>query len=140
MEKEVDYDSFLTKIYNYSPYFGQERAKRNFATPFYLSALKNIQSRVLEMGTCTGLLTIPLLKAGYEIDSIDISPYMHQYVKERLETNYYNMKERIRLYTCNVYDYVSICKYDGIVMPDSFLLAQAEKKNKKNYCLSVSHC
>ena len=131
MNDEITYDNFLTKIYNYSPYFGKERYEKDYATDFYLLALDNVKGKILEFGTCTGMLTIPLAKAGYQVDSVDISPYMHEYVNALIEEADEDIKEKIRLITCNAFDFLSEEKYAGIVMPDSFLLAQADKRKQK---------
>ena len=84
-EIKTDYDSFLAEIYDYSPYFGKERREKDYATQFYLDNLpdKN-KGKILELVTCTGLLTIPMARAGYKIDSIDVSPAVHEIVRRKM--------------------------------------------------------
>jgi len=127
---KIDYDYFLAKIYDYSPYFGKERREKDYATHFYLNALENIQDRVLEFVSCTGLLTIPLARENYKVDSVDISPFMHEYLNDKLRNEQDYVRNNITLYQCNVFDYKSVHKYNGIVLPDSFLLAIADKSKQ----------
>jgi len=129
---KIDYDYFLTKIYDYSPYFGKERREKDFATQFYLNALENIQDRVLEFVSCTGLLTIPLARANYKVDSVDISPFMHECLNNKLRSERDYVKNNITLHQCDIFDYKSVHKYNGIVLPDSFLLAIADKRKQIN--------
>lgn len=134
---KLDYDRFLTEIYDYSPYFGKERREKNFASPFYLNALEKVEGRVLEFVSCTGLLTIPLARAGHEIDSIDISPFMHDYLKSKLQNETGSVHKNINLISCDVFEYRSITKYNAIVLPDSFLLAISNKEKQIDL---LKHC
>ena len=130
MRCKIEYDDFLTQIYDYSPYFGKERCEKDFATPFYLEALKNVNGKILEFVSCTGLLTIPLARANYKLDSVDISPYMHEYIRRKLEKEERYVGENISLHCCDVFDYCCEEQYQAIVMPDSFLLALADKQKQ----------
>ena len=67
-KKKQHYDNFLAEIYEYSPYFGKERREKDYATQYYIDNLPDKKDgRILELVTCTGLLTIPIAKAGYKI-------------------------------------------------------------------------
>lgn len=128
MSEKVDYDKFLAGIYEYSPYFGKERREKNYATKFYLDNLPNKQNgRVLELVTCTGLLTIPMARSGYKVDSIDISEAVHEIVRKKMELESKDVVNNITLKCCNVFDYQAEKKYDAVVMPDSFLHAVADE-------------
>lgn len=119
--KSFDYDSFLTRIYDASPYFGKERKEKDYATPFYLKALGESPSKVLEFVSCTGLLTIPLAEAGYPLDSVDISPHMHDRVRKKLKEK--DLEGAVQLHLSDVLSYDTDERYEHIVVPDSFLLA-----------------
>ena len=128
-EKKTDYDSFLAEIYEYSPYFGKERREKDYATKFYLDNMPDRQKgQVLELVTCTGLLTIPMARAGYKIDSVDISPAVHEVVRKKLIKEPSCVTDNITLKCCNVFDYQTKKLYSAIVMPDSFLHAVADEE------------
>lgn len=127
---QYDYDAFLTKIYDYSPYFGKERRERDYATNFYLDAISNIHERILEFGSCTGLLTIPLARANHEIDSVDISPFMHECIRDKLCSEADCVGRNIQLYVCDAFDYQSDHRYSAIVLPDSILCAMPDKQKQ----------
>lgn len=132
-EKKVDYDEFLAEIYEYSPYFGKERREKDYATKFYLNNLPDKQNgRVLELVTCTGLLTIPMARVGYKIDSIDISEAVHNIVKDKMLNEPKEVVDNISLICCNVFDYHTENRYSAIVIPDSFLHALADKQLQEN--------
>ena len=105
-EIKTDYDSFLAEIYDYSPYFGKERREKDYATQFYLDNLpdKN-KGKILELVTCTGLLTIPMARAGYKIDSIDVSPAVHEIVRRKMANEPKKVINNITLKCCNAFDY-----------------------------------
>lgn len=126
---EIDYDRFLAEIYDYSPYLGKERREKDYATQFYLANLpdKN-KGKILELVTCTGLLTIPLARAGYKIDSVDISPAVHEIVRGKMVNEPKKVINNITLKCCNVFDYQTETIYNAIVIPDSFLHAVADKQ------------
>ena len=132
-EKKEVYDCFLAEVYDFSPYFGRERKEKDYATPFYLDNLpNNREGTVLELVTCTGLLTLPMARAGYKIDSVDISQAVHDIVKRKLVSEPKYVADNIALFCCNVFDYKPDTKYSVIVMPDSFLCAIADKKLQEN--------
>ena len=128
-EIKTDYDSFLAEIYDYSPYFGKERREKDYATHFYLDNLpdKN-KGKILELVTCTGLLTIPMARAGYKIDSIDVSPAVHEIVRRKMANEPKKVINNITLKCCNAFDYQTEYIYSAIVIPDSFLHAVADKQ------------
>src|SRR5215467_6976326 len=85
-EVMVSYEKFIADIYDSSPFFGQGKAREleKFNAP-YFRHLKGRPKRVLEFGSGTGMLTIPLARAGYELDSVDISPFMHDVLSRKLQ-------------------------------------------------------
>ena len=122
------YNGFLAKVYDYSPYFGKDRKE---IVDFYLDALNKDVGVVLELGTATGLTTIPLAKAGYNIDTIDCSLAMHKIVERKIMEMDFMLKKNIQLIFADVSDYKPERKYDVVIMPDSFLLVFLEKFKQK---------
>ena len=121
---EIGYDDFLAEIYDYAPYFGKERREHDYATSYYLSHLPEVnKGKILEWVTCTGLLTIPLARAGYSIESVDASASVHEIVKRKLRGEKSCVLNNIALRCENVLEYSSIERFSAIVMPDSFLQA-----------------
>ena len=126
-EKKEGYDYFLAEIYDFSPYFGKERKEKDYATTFYLDNLPNDrEATVLELVTCTGLLTLPMARAGYKIDSVDASQAVHDIVRRKLMNEPKYVVDNIALFCCDVFDYKPDRKYSTIVLPDSFLCAIAD--------------
>lgn len=129
MKKKEGYDYFLAEIYDFSPYFGKERKEKDYATTFYLDNLpNNREETVLELVTCTGLLTLPMARAGYKIDSVDASQAVHDIVRRKLTNEPKYVADNITLFCCNVFNYKPDRKYSTIVLPDSFLCAIADKE------------
>lgn len=132
-KKKQHYDNFLAEIYEYSPYFGKERREKDYATQYYIDNLPDKKDgRILELVTCTGLLTIPIAKAGYKIDSVDASPAVHEIVKRKLEFESKIVTDNISLKCSDVFEYCTENRYSAIVMPDSFLLAIADKQSQED--------
>lgn len=127
-EKRVGYDNFLAEIYDYSPYFGKERHNKEYATVYYLKHLPDKESgTVLEMVTCTGMLTIPIARAGYKVDSIDASLEVQSIAMEKLKVEDSYVSDNITFMCSDVFKFKTDKKYSAIVMPDSFMHAVADE-------------
>ena len=130
--KKVGYDSFLAYIYDYSPYFGKERYNSEYATNYYFNYLPNkTEGIILEMVTCTGMLTIPMAKAGYIVDSIDASEEVQDIAIEKIKLLDSSISKNITFYCSDVFEFETENKYSAIVMPDSFLCAIDNEKSQK---------
>lgn len=130
------YDGLLASIYDYSPYFGKERG--NIAE-FYLSKIKNISCyKVLELGTATGLLTIPILESGFYVDTVDYSAEMVNLVKEKLNNYHAELLQRVNFIMADITTYTPNGKYGAIVIPDSLLLVLPSSNDFK-YVLNVCY-
>lgn len=129
-EKEVGYDNFLAEIYDYSPYFGKERFVTGYATEYYINHLPDKKDgKVLELVTCTGGLTIPMARAGYKVDSIDVSMAVQDIVRNKLKEEPLYVSDNIMLKCVDVFKFeTKDKKYSAIVMPDSFLHAVADER------------
>jgi 2-polyprenyl-3-methyl-5-hydroxy-6-metoxy-1,4-benzoquinol methylase len=128
----VGYDTFLAEIYDYSPYFGKERHDKEYATDYYLNHLPEKDSgTVLEMVTCTGILTIPMARAGYKVDSIDASSEVQSIALEKLKKEDPYVSDNIAFRCSDVFKLKTDKKYSAIVMPDSFIHAVADETRQE---------
>lgn len=113
------YDGFLSRIYDVCPYFGRDRSQ---TAEYYLSKLNDYYNGVvLELGTATGSITIPLLKAGYYIDTVDYSYDMHKIAKHKLERCSEECQKRVEFILADITQLIPTKKYDAIIIPDSLL-------------------
>src|SRR4051794_28337956 len=82
---KVQYDKFLAEIYDETPYFGQGRSRElEKFNAFYFEYLKSTERPVLELGSGTGMLSVPLARAGFCLDCVDISPHMQDVLSAKL--------------------------------------------------------
>jgi SAM-dependent methyltransferase len=121
---EVAYDKFIADVYDSSPYFGQGKAREleKFNAP-YFRHLAGRAGRILEFGSATGMLTIPLARAGYQLDSVDISPYMHDVLRRKLQKEDERVVRNINLILADATTYLGAEPYNSIVMPEGILIA-----------------
>jgi SAM-dependent methyltransferase len=121
---DVHYDAFLSRIYDDAPYFGQNRSREpDLFNGFYFEHLRDKTRRILELGSATGMLTIPLARAGFLVDSVDISPFMHEVLGERLRAEDAAVAGRVRQILADATTYRADEPYDSIVMPEGVMLA-----------------
>lgn len=122
--EEVVYDEFLAHIYDDSPCFGRARNQEldKFNNPYYEN-LKHEQGTILEFGSGTGLLAVPLAQRGYRIDCVDISPYMHDVIREKLHREPADVKQNIRLIVGDALTYTALNRYSSIVMSEGIIIA-----------------
>lgn len=120
----VAYDKFIADIYDSSPYFGQGKAREleKFNAPYFQHLASN-HGRILEFGSGTGMLTIPLARAGYELDSVDISPYMHDVLTRKLKNEEERVVRRVKQIVADALTYIGPTPYQSIVMPEGILIA-----------------
>lgn len=118
--KNYNYTKIMVETYEHSPFMSCNRKEAN---DFYVNEVLKAGKNVLEYGTATGLLTIPLARAGVLVDSVDISPDMHEYVIERINNEDDLVKENINLILADMIEYKTDKKYDSIIIADNVLLA-----------------
>lgn len=135
MSKTV-YDGFLSQIYDYCPYFGRDREQ---TAKYYISKLSDIpRADVLEIGTATGSITIPILTAGYYVDTVDYSNDMHKIVRRKLKKYSKIYRKRINFILSDVTRLRLYKKYDAIIIPDS-LLAIIDTSDQLNHVLQICY-
>lgn len=134
MRKTI-YDGFMAYIYDSCPYFGKWRAD---IANHYLSKLENIRNReVLELGTSTGLLTIPIAKFEFCIDTVDYSTDMQRIAKEKLKKCQGGIIHNVNFILSDITKFTTQKKYGAIVIPDSLLTVIPE--NGFNHVLHMSY-
>ncbi|MGD2089804.1 MAG: class I SAM-dependent methyltransferase [Candidatus Aminicenantes bacterium] len=126
---DIYYDDFLSKIYDDSPYFGQARSRElDKFNGFYYGHLKNNGQRILEFGSATGVLSIPLARLGHKLDSVDISPYMHEVLSGKLKKESKSVADNINQIEADATIYKGPQLYNSIVMPEGILVAIPDEK------------
>jgi SAM-dependent methyltransferase len=121
---DIYYEEFLSKIYDDAPYFGQGRLRElDKFNQFYYEHLRDEDQRILEFGSGTGRLSIPLARLGHRLDSVDISPYMHDVLSEKLKGESCEVAGRINQILADAIEYRGPKLYNSIVMPEGILIA-----------------
>lgn len=121
---EVQYDKFLSRVYDDAPYFGQNRSREpDLFNGFYFEHLRDKTRRILELGSATGMLTVPMARAGFLMDSVDISPAMHEILADRLRAEDPSVASRVRQILADATTYMADEPYDSIVMPEGIVLS-----------------
>lgn len=129
---DIYYEEFLSKIYDDSPFFGQARSREiDKFNNFYYEALKNENRRILEFGSATGMLSIPLARAGHKLDSVDISPYMQSVLSEKLKNEDKSVADNINQIVADAIQYKGEHLYNSIVMPEGILIAIPDAELQK---------
>lgn len=123
------YEEFLSEIYDSSPYFGQGRRRELDAfNDFYFEHLGGPDTSILEFGSATGMLTIPLARAGYSLDSVDNSPSMHKVLARKLRDEDQRVSRRVNQIYADALTFQGPDLYDTIVMPEGILIAIPDAK------------
>lgn len=118
------YDGLMAYIYDDAPYFGKHRP--GMAIHYLNELKKNKSNRVLEFGTATGLLTIPMLQAGLCVDTVDYAEDMQHVTKMKIEENCKDILQKSRFILADITKFKPDRKYEAIVIPDSILLVLSE--------------
>lgn len=121
------YDGFLADIYDYCPYF-RDRGKE---AVFYLHELGSQYSNILELGTATGSLTIPLAEAGYMVDTVDFSEDMHRIARRKAADSAQDISGKINYILADVVYFNPQKKYGAVMIPDSLLTIFPEKEKRE---------
>jgi SAM-dependent methyltransferase len=120
----VAYETFIAEIYDSAPFFGQGRTREldKFNAP-YFQHVSGRAGRILEFGSATGSLTIPLARAGYEIDAVDISPDMQHVLTQKLANEEQKVARNINQIVADATTYIGPAPYNSIVMPEGIFIA-----------------
>ncbi|WP_029030756.1 class I SAM-dependent methyltransferase [Salinarimonas rosea] len=122
------YDAFLADIYDHSPYFCQGRTREldRFNAP-YFRHLEGRSKSVLEFGSGTGMLTIPLATRGYGVTSVDNSPDMHDVLGAKLRDVEPQVAGRVEQVLADALTYRAPEPAETIVMPEGILIALPDR-------------
>ena len=123
-----DYDDFLSEIYDDAPYFGQPRSRslKEFNKMYFEQVSRD--DRILELGSGTGMLTVDMARAGYELDSVDISPSMHRVVGKKLAAETEATRSNVNQIVGDAIAYRGTQLYDVIVMAEGLIIALPDAK------------
>lgn len=136
---KIIYDKFLADIYDYSPCFGRARTlEPNKFNDFYFDYIRNNEEKILEFGSGTGPLTIPLARKGFSVDSIDISPYMHDIIHKKLLNEKPETRKNINLIVTDALTFRNEKLYDKLVMPEGIIIALANKEQQRQLLYSCN--
>jgi SAM-dependent methyltransferase len=126
--KDYSYADIMVDTYEYSPFMS---LNREVANKFYVDEAKKNGKRVLEFGTATGLLTLPLAREGLYIESIDVSPEMQDHVRKRLEDEPEEVRKNVKLILTDMSKYQNKDeKFDTVIVADNVLLAAGSLNNQ----------
>ena len=133
---EKIYNQFMADIYDISPYFGKDR---ELIIANYISILNKYQiTKVLELGTTTGLLTEAMMQRSIYVDTVDLSLEMQNKAKERIVGYSKKLRKKINFINEDINNFISKKKYDAIILADSiFFLAEINKENLLNNCYKL---
>lgn len=120
---DLAYDDFLSQIYDDAPYFGQQRSRclAEFNQPYFQNLTP--EDRILELGSGTGMLTVDMARAGFRLDSLDISPAMHRVVTEKLKNESEETRRNVNQIVGDATTYRGGEPYDAIVMAEGLVIA-----------------
>ena len=102
---------------------------------FFLDYSRQVKGRTLELGCGTGRILIPTALAGREITGLDISSYMLEKCREKLDKQPEKVQERVRLVQGDMTEFSTGEVYDLVTIPfRSFhhLITDEEQKNCLN--------
>lgn len=85
--------------------------------PFYLEYAKRATGPILEVGTGSGRLTIPLARAGVEVTALDSSSSMLAKLEARLKSESKHVQDRISIVCTNAQMMELPKQYELIIVP-----------------------
>lgn len=134
MERTYGYGQMLADIYEHSPFLARGSAER---VKFYVEEARNRGGPVLELGAATGLYTIPLARAGLLVHAVDISPDMLEVIRQRLQAEPPEIRERVILQQRDM-RFLSIPeRFRTALMPGNVLLAATSIEDQVRVLRSV---
>jgi len=77
---------------------------------FYLGYFKKFKGKILEIGAGTGRITIPLVKAGYDVTALDLAPKMLKILDKKAK------QEKIRTICADMRNFKTPEKFDATII------------------------
>jgi ubiquinone/menaquinone biosynthesis C-methylase UbiE len=84
---------------------------------FYIDRSRKANGRTLELGCGTGRVLIPIATSGYEITGLDLSPYMLEKCREKLNMQQEEVQQRVRLVEANMVNFNTEETYNLVTIP-----------------------
>ena len=126
---EIFYERFISQIYDDSPFFGQSRTRETDKfNQMYYDNLTDTSQRILEFGSNTGTLSIPLARRGFKLDCLDISPYMQEVLSEKLESESPEVVANINQIVDDATTFKGPELYDSVIMPEGIIIAIPDRE------------
>lgn len=130
---EYEEKEFISEYYD--AVYDQLRSKD---IDFWVDYAVNSLGRTLELGCGTGRVLIPTAVAGCEITGLDLSPYMLDKCREKLEKHPDEVRRRVRLVESNMTGFDTGETYSLITIPfrpfQHFITVEEQKA-----CLNCVH-
>jgi SAM-dependent methyltransferase len=120
MARGYTYHRQLADVYEHSPFFGRDSQAR---IQFYIDEAQSAGGPVLEVGAATGLYTLALARVGLQVQSLDISPEMLQFVQERLDQESRETQAHVTLTQADMRSFQLDTKFRTALLPGNVLLA-----------------
>tara|TARA_B100001013_G_C24546799_1_gene416969 strand:+ start:71 stop:850 length:780 start_codon:yes stop_codon:yes gene_type:complete len=117
MKIEKDFDKW-SKVYDI---FYSTAPKNDIF--FYIDMCKKFGGPILELGTGTGRILLPISNAGYSITGLDISNGMLSKIKSKIKTNK-NSYQKIELLKADMKDFKLDKRFELILIPARTLLLE----------------
>ena len=109
---------------------------------FYLKNIILSGEHILEM--CSGdgsRYSIPLLKAGFSVDGVELSRVMIEIFKNTIKRLPLRYRKNSRVFNVNIFDFTSENKYDVVILPATTICILADsKENLKKIFLLANRC
>lgn len=119
------YDSF-------APFYDLEYAGKDDDIPFYLELAEATGAPILEIGTGTGRIALPLAEHGFDVWGIDESAQMLKIARSKLSWLNESVKKRLHFFENDMRDFQLNRQFPTIIVPfRAFLhnLTQADQLN-----------
>ncbi len=114
MSKYGGYETlpFVAELYDWVPLYSQRPD-----TGFYVDACRSAKGEVLELGCGTGRVLIPAARAGCEITGLDLSEYMLEVCREKLNAEPDEVRQRVNLVRGNMTKFTLQQRFDLAIIP-----------------------
>lgn len=89
--------------------------------PAYVEYARKFGPRILEFGSGTGRILVPLARAGFEVTGVDVSDDMMAMCRQKLDNESPEVRSRTRIIKADVVDLHLTDKFDLVIAPCNFI-------------------